>query len=212
MRPQSVYGRRRRLVSVGVFLLVVALLAALVLSACSTDPLSAQARAGDDKNYVAGDGSVTELTPEQRGEPVQVAGTTTEGEPIDLADLRGEVVVLNLWYAACGPCRAEAPDLAEIATETADDGVAFVGINTRDEPPTAQAFERTFAVPYPSIIDNQGDVVLALRGEVSPQSVPTTLVVDRQGRVAARILGPVEPVDAAVPDRPPRSTRRPEAA
>lgn len=196
--------RRRRLLSIGVFVLVVAVVAAVALSGCSTDPLSAQARAGDDKNYVAGNGSVTELAPDQRGEPVQVAGTSAAGEPIDLAELRGEVVVLNLWYAACGPCRAEAADLAEIATGTAVDGVRFVGINTRDEPETAQAFERTFEVPYPSIIDNQGAVVLALRGEVSPQSVPTTLVVDRQGRVAARILGPVNPstlrtlVDSAV--------------
>ncbi len=194
MSPEYGYrGRRRRLLSVGVAVLLLALLAALVLSACSTDPLSAQARAGDDKNYVAGDGSVTELTPEQRGEPVQVAGTTTAGDQVDLADLRGGVVVLNLWYAACGPCRAEAPDLAAIAAETSDEGVRFVGINTRDEAPTAQAFERTFEMPYPSIIDNQGEVVLALRGEVSPQSVPTTLVVDRQGRVAARVLGPVNP-------------------
>ncbi len=178
--------------------------AGLLLSGCAPDPVSAQARAGDDKNYVAGDGSTSELPPDRRGEPVEVSGTTTAGESLDVADLRGDVVVLNLWYAACGPCRAEAADLAEIASESEPDGVHFVGINTRDEVPTAQAFERTFEVPYPSIIDNQGQVVLALRGEVSPQSVPTTLVVDRQGRVAARILGPVNPsnlralIDSAV--------------
>lgn len=183
---------------------VACLVAALLLSACTPDALSSQARAGDDKNYIAGDGSVTELAPAERGEPVDVTGTSAEGDPVDLADLRGEVVVLNLWYAACGPCRAEASDLVDVAAETGADGVRFLGINTRDEPATAQAFQRTYDVPYPSILDAQGAVVLALAGQVSPQAVPTTLVVDRQGRVAARVLGPVDPsvlkslVDAAV--------------
>ena len=132
---------------------------------------------------------MVELGPGSRAEPVEVAGTTAEGEDLALADLRGEVVVLNLWYAACGPCREEAGDLADIAGESEADGVRFVGINTRDDAAGALAFQETFDVPYPTIVDRQGTAVLALRGQLVPNAVPTTLVVDREGRVAARISG-----------------------
>lgn len=165
----------------------------LLLSGCSAGDLEQQARAGDNKNYVAGDGSVVELAASERGEPVEVSGTSAEGEPVDLADWRGDVVVLNVWYAACGPCRAEAPDLREIAAEYAGQGVRFVGVNTRDDAPTAQAFQRRFEISYPSIMDSDGAAIMALRGQVSPQAVPTTLVIDPQGRVSARILGLADP-------------------
>lgn len=101
-------------------------------------------------------------------------------------------MVVNLWYAACGPCRAEAPDLVALAQDHAGNGVKFLGLNTRDNAETAAAFERSFAVEYPSILDSDGRVVAGLVGQVSAQAVPTTLVLDRKGRVAARVLGRVE--------------------
>lgn len=150
-----------------------------------------QARSGDQKGYVAGDGSVHEFAPGERGDPLEVTGTSAEGDPLTTVDHRGDVVVLNLWYAACGPCREEAPDLAAIAGENPDE-VRFIGINTRDDAATARAFEQTFDVPYPSIIDNQGGAVLALRGVATPNAVPTTIVLDKQGRVSARLSGRVD--------------------
>jgi len=101
--------------------------------------------------------------------------------------------VLNTWFAACGPCRLEAPDLVEISTEYAPDGVQFLGINTRDGAAQALAFEEQYAVPYPSVLDRDGDVVLALRGALPPTATPTTLVLDRQERVATGILGQIDP-------------------
>lgn len=161
---------------------------ALLLAGCAGEGALPE-RAQDDRGYVSGDGATVEVAVAERGDPVEVTGTDAEGVVVDLADFRGEVVVLNVWYATCPPCRAEAPDLAAISSETASDGVQFVGVNTRDDAATAQAFQRTFAIGYPSIIDTSGEAVLALRGQVPPQAVPTTLVVDRQGRIAARILG-----------------------
>ena len=174
--------------------LVPALLAALLLTGCTaSDALSEQARAGDAKNYVAGDGSVVQLPPSERGEPVELTGETADGEAVDLADWRGAPAVLNVWYAACAPCRAEAPDLVETSAAFADEGVRFLGINTRDDAPGVEAFERTYGIDYPSVLDaRDGAALLALRGDVPPQAVPTTLVLDAEGRVAARVLGRVE--------------------
>lgn len=172
---------------------VAALLAAGLLTGCTAiGGARDQARSGDQKGYVAGDGSVNEYPPDGRGEPIDVTGTSSAGDPLSAADHRGDVVVLNLWYAACGPCREEAPDLAAIADEHPD-GVRFIGINTRDDAATARAFEQTFDIPYPSIIDNQGTAVLALRGVATPNAVPTTIVLDKQGRVSARLSGKADP-------------------
>lgn len=168
--------------------------AATLLAGCtSQDPLSQQARAGDDKGFVSGDGTTTELAPGDRADPVDVSGRTAEGEQVSTVDWRGEVVVLNVWYAACAPCRAEAPDLAEISAEYEGRGVQFLGINTRDDAAQAQAFQRTFELGYPSLLDaSEGSALLALRGETNPQAVPTTLVLDHEGRVAARVVGIAE--------------------
>ncbi|NKX53437.1 TlpA family protein disulfide reductase [Arthrobacter sp. E918] len=159
------------------------------LAACSVeDPLARQANAGDNKNYIAGDGSVTEYAPETRGEPVELAAELFDGTAEDSADWAGKVTVLNFWYAACAPCRLEAPALQSLSREFQDQA-QFFGVNIRDEKPTAQAFERNFGVTYPSFADKDGDILLAMTRYVPPQAVPTTLVLDQQGRVAARILG-----------------------
>ena len=101
--------------------------------------------------------------------------------------------MLNTWYAACPPCRKEAPDLVQLAADFAADGVHFLGINGTDAAGAAQAYERTFAVTDPSIADTDGTAIAALQGAVPVQAVPTTVVVDREGRVAARILGLADP-------------------
>lgn len=165
------------------------------LGGCSaSNQLSQQARAGDSKSYVAGDGSVTEVSPGERGEPVSLSGPATGGGQVDVTTWRGDVVVVNVWYAACPPCRAEAPDLVDISGEYAADGVRFVGLNTEDGEATAMSFEREFGVAYPSVLDARtGQALVALRGQVPPGAVPTTLVLDRTGRVAARVLGRIDP-------------------
>ncbi|WP_337250256.1 TlpA disulfide reductase family protein [Psychromicrobium xiongbiense] len=167
-----------------------ALTAPLALAACAAqDPLAQQANAGDNKNYIAGDGSVTEYALDKRGEPVAFTGRLMDGSTLDIATKRGGVVVLNFWYAACAPCRKEAPDLEALHREFTAQGVQFYGVNLRDEAPTAESFMRTFSTTYPSFLDKDGSVLLALSTFVPPAAVPTTLVLDPQGRVSARILG-----------------------
>lgn len=169
----------------------------LVLAGCSSDPLAEQYRAGDNKGYIAGDGTISEFPADERGEPVAFAGTTIEGDAIDSADLAGEVVVVNFWYAGCAPCRAEAPLLQEVHEEFEGDGATFVGVNVRDQAATAASFEENYGITYPSIVDvEDGAVQYAFAGDVPPAAVPTTLVLDAEGRVAARILGQLK--DASI--------------
>jgi peroxiredoxin len=173
----------------------VALGAVLALAACSGGD-GGGSGSGDadvaDQGYVSGDGSFTQWAADDRQGPVDVAGTDFAGQPVDVADWRGDVVVLNTWYAACPPCRDEAPDLVDIANEYADSGVHLLGINGVDDAGAAESFQRTFDVPYPSIDDRDKQAVAALQGVVPIQATPTTVVLDRDGKVAARIVGLAE--------------------
>lgn len=165
------------------------LVGALLLAGCS------DISGTGDLDYVPGDGQVLEVAAAEREEPVEISGETIQGDALDLADLRGKVVVVNMWWTGCGPCRAEMPMLVEAESELgADDAggdVAFVGINIRDlSTETAAAFERERGVEYPSFYD-PGSETLARFGSYEPYSAPATLVLDRDGRVAALINGAI---------------------
>lgn len=145
-----------------------------------------------DAGYTRGDGAITVLPVADREEPGAVTGETLEGEKVSLASYDGQVVVLNVWGSWCPPCRKEAPFLAEAARELEDDGVVFLGINTRDNSrDNALAFQRAQDLPYTSIYDPDGRTLLAFRGTLPPNSIPSTVVIDREGRVAASVIGEV---------------------
>lgn len=148
--------------------------------------------AEDAGQVVAGTSPVAEIPPGQRTEPVDVSGTDLDGNPLSLADFRGDVVVVNVWGSWCVPCREEAPMLSALSEELAGRGVSFVGIDVRDNVTAAKAFENRYGITYPSFDDPQARAVLAFQGTVPVQAVPSTIVLDRQGRVAARIVGVAE--------------------
>ncbi|HET6301763.1 TlpA disulfide reductase family protein [Microbacterium sp.] len=179
-------GRRARVVASAFLSLVLA----AGLAACANDPLAEQYRAGDNKGYIAGDFRVQEIPADQRTEPVEFEGTLETGDRVSSDDFAGKVLVVNFWYAACGPCRAEAGDLEKAHTTFDGDDVAFLGINTSDSPEAAAAFAETWGVTYPSVIAaDDGAVKLAFADKTPIQATPTTLVLDKEGRVAARVIG-----------------------
>ena len=165
----------------------------LGVAACSSDAnsIAAQARSGDGKGFVSGDGTIERVAPKQRSTPLTVSGTTLQGVPWTVADARGKVLVLNVWGQWCGPCVAEMPHLQQVWSQVVATGepVQFMGINYRDGADTARAFMRANKITYPSLEDDGGRSLLALRGKAN--TTPTTLVLDRQGRIAARVSGPV---------------------
>ncbi|WP_295034072.1 TlpA disulfide reductase family protein [uncultured Microbacterium sp.] len=190
-RPRVRPIRRPRVLTAGALVLGAALVAGL--AGCASDPVADQYRNGDNKGYIGSDGMrVEEVKPADRSKPVAFAGTLENGKKFRSADIAGDVAVVNFWYAACGPCRVEAKDLESVWQKFDGKGVSFVGVNTYDQPGTAQSFNEKYGVTYPSIIDvNTGDAKYAFAEVTSIQATPTTLVLDKQGRVAARVIGPI---------------------
>jgi thiol-disulfide isomerase/thioredoxin len=160
---------------------------ALVLAACSA---STSGSSTGSSNFVGGNGEITTVKAASRVAAPALSGTTVAGGKDSLAAYKGKVVVINIWGSWCAPCRAEAPNLAAVATAEASKGVQFLGINTRDlDVSNAQRFDEKFKITYPSLFDPYGKLILKFpAGSLNPQSLPATLVIDRQGRLAARAL------------------------
>jgi thiol-disulfide isomerase/thioredoxin len=177
---------RRRAVR-GAAALAVTAAFVLTAAACSSGSSSTSK---DGANFVGGNGEIITVKPADRKAAPALTGKTVDGGTASLAAYRGKVVVINVWGSWCAPCRAEAPNLAQVAKTDAAKGVQFLGINTRDtDMANAASFDKRFGIPYPSFYDPYGKLILQFpKGTLNPQAIPSTLVVDRQGRVAARVL------------------------
>ena len=104
---------------------------------------------------------------------------------VALASLRGKVVVLNFWYAACEPCRFEMPLLEHVYHADRARGVEVVGLNIADDAHTASAFVAQLGIDYPVLLDPDQHAVEAYK----IVDTPTTFFVDRQGVVRGKYVG-----------------------
>jgi thiol-disulfide isomerase/thioredoxin len=147
---------------------------AVLLTSCGGGGTSSS-----QESFVSGNGSVTFISPDKRVNAPAMSGMTLSG-----TNYKYEV---NVWASWCSPCRAEAPTLAALANKYSE--VAFIGILTRDNPATAEAFQRRFALPYPTLIDDS--LLIGFKGSLPANAIPSTVVIDKAGRVAARISGVV---------------------
>lgn len=166
------------------------LISSLSLASCgSVQPTSISTA---DTGFVAGDGSSVLLAQAERKQAPEISATTFSNQQFKLSEQKGSVVVINVWGSWCAPCRAEAKELADLDRAWRNQGVVFLGLNTRDSLASAQNFIERFTIEYENIEDQSGSILLKFKDTLSPNAIPTTLILDKEGRVAARILGPVD--------------------
>ncbi|BBX66757.1 TlpA disulfide reductase family protein [Mycolicibacterium psychrotolerans] len=171
--------------------LVALLMAVVVLAGCSTGR-DAVAQGGSFE-FVA-PGGKTDIfydPPADRGTPGPVSGPdlmdTTK--TLSLKDFDGKVLVLNVWGQWCGPCRTEITQLQQVYQATRARGVAFLGIDVRDNNiDAARDFIIDRGVTFPSIYDPAMRTLIAFGGRYPTTVIPSTVVLDRQHRVAAVFL------------------------
>jgi cytochrome c biogenesis protein CcmG/thiol:disulfide interchange protein DsbE len=112
-------------------------------------------------------------------------GDTVQGGAADTTQMRGHVVVVNVWATWCGPCEREQPALESVAKAYAARGVRFLGLNERDNLDAAKTWIAQHAVTYPSISDPSG----AFADDLGFLGYPDTYVVDPSGTIRFVIAG-----------------------
>ena len=105
---------------------------------------------------------------------------------LSLADLRGQVSLVNVWASWCVPCRTENPLLVELAEAGT---VPIYGINYKDEPGEALAFLDELGDPFTRIgADRSGRAAI----DWGVYGLPETFVIDAEGRIAYKHVGPFD--------------------
>jgi thiol-disulfide isomerase/thioredoxin len=181
-------------------LLALCVLTAAVLTGCSGKNAVSDGSGGPQLRGLAQADVNHLLRVGDRSPAPAIRGESLDGSQLDLATLRGKVVVVNFWASWCNPCRAESAGLVQVAKDTAALGVSFVGVNIKDERSAARRFDAVHAVPYPSIFDQPG-VTLTRLHRLVPQYPPSTLLLDRAGRIAALFVGGVTESELSGPVR-----------
>lgn len=101
-----------------------------------------------------------------------------------MTELHGTPVVVNVWAAWCGPCKAEAP-LLHAASQTYGNRVQFLGVDILDSLDGARGFIADHGLTYPSVFDPSG----AIRDSMGVFGQPVTVFYDAQGNVAKTYEG-----------------------
>jgi cytochrome c biogenesis protein CcmG/thiol:disulfide interchange protein DsbE len=120
-----------------------------------------------------------------------VTGSTLDGEPFRLADLRGKPVIVNFWGPSCVPCRDEFPLFTDKLAEHARDGFTIVGVLMDDPPEPARDFVRDFGATWVTVLDPDK----AIRGAYRVAARPQTYFVDGDGILRSIQIGEVRDAD-----------------
>jgi cytochrome c biogenesis protein CcmG/thiol:disulfide interchange protein DsbE len=126
------------------------------------------------------------------GKPApEIAGTTLDGTPFRLADLRGQPVIVNFWGPNCVPCRDEFPLFKSKLTDHAADGLVVVGILMADPPDLARTFIAEQGATWQTVDDPAGAIKEAYRVAARPQ----TYFIDREGVLRSIQIGELRAAD-----------------
>lgn len=112
---------------------------------------------------------------------------TLKNEAVALADLEGQVVLLNFWATWCGPCRQEMPAMQRIYDEYQAQGLVVLAVNTtfNDNRQAAAEFAEEYGLTFPILLDEQAQVSEQYR----LMATPTTYFIGRDGVIREVVLG-----------------------
>jgi cytochrome c biogenesis protein CcmG, thiol:disulfide interchange protein DsbE len=124
--------------------------------------------------------------------------TDLQGNPVRLADYRGEVVLLNIWATWCPPCREEMPSMQRLHEELGPRGLHVIAVSVdapvgrldRSGNPGGDVagFVQELGLTFPVWLDPQGGIQ---RTFTSPR-VPESFVIDRHGMIVKKVIGSTE--------------------
>lgn len=110
-----------------------------------------------------------------------------DGNAVDLAALKGNVILLNFWATWCGPCKIEIPWFVEFQRRYRDDGLVVLGLSVDDTPEQIRPFAAQFQVNYPMLVGLGREDFLEAYGPV--WGLPITYFIDRDGTLCRTHMG-----------------------
>ena len=113
--------------------------------------------------------------------------TTTDGRSVALEDLRGMVVLVNIWATWCPPCRAEMPAMQASYAHYRDQGFVVLAINQREDLATVHSFVKDRGLAFPILLDTDGRVGAAYQAS----ALPSSFFIGRDGTVRVVYRGPL---------------------
>ncbi len=111
-----------------------------------------------------------------------------DGQPLQLANYRGKVVLLDFWATWCAPCRDEIPHFVTLQDKYREQGLQVIGISMDDGPKPVREFYQQFKMNYPVALGT--DKVAETYGGVL--GLPVSFLIGRDGQVAAKYVGEVQ--------------------
>jgi len=113
--------------------------------------------------------------------------TTLDGRSIVLDEMRGKIVLVNVWATSCPGCIKKMPDMIETYNQYQGRGFEIVAVAMSYDPPNyVQNFVQTRQLPFPVVLDADGEHARPF-GNV--QLTPTTFIIGKDGRILEHKLG-----------------------
>ena len=112
---------------------------------------------------------------------------TPAGESIQLSNLRGQAVLVNLWATWCPPCRAEMQTIEKVYNDYKDQGFTVLSVNMtyQDDPLAVEPFVKKEGLTYPILLDEGGTVAKAYQ----LRSLPSSYFIDKTGIIREVVIG-----------------------
>ncbi len=159
------------LVLIGSGLIILGILLIKVLTAGSSTP---------DNNYSVVPSAVNFPAPE-------LILNDLNGDNVNIADYRQQIVMINNWATWCPPCKAEMPTLLKYFKAHSDEGFMLFGINAGDPSNDVTKFVNEYGLTFPILLDPKTKSLIAFHND----GLPSSYVIDHNGNVILAWTGPI---------------------
>ena len=175
-----------------------AMLLLLTMAACSRQsPPPHTAGKSPSQQPGTGGGSAAEARPPAGATEIgdtmpAYSGKLLDGSDFQLGQLKGKVVLINVWATWCGPCRFEVPELESLHKQYSGSGLKVIGVSVDEGgEDTVKQFVAEHKMTYAVAVDPEGRIANLLQTTV----LPTTVLIDRSGKIVWRQVGALPPND-----------------
>jgi peroxiredoxin len=109
------------------------------------------------------------------------------GTKVALSDLKGQVLLINVWATWCPPCRVEMPTIQAAYEQYHEQGFTVLAVNLQEDPSAVATFMRDHQLTFPVLLDEDGQVSRTYQAA----ALPSSFFVDRRGVIRAVYHGPM---------------------